>query len=124
MLSFDLFRHEPDLVHLAIGETLLRPGDTNDVMYVLLDGHIELSRGGDDVESLGPGDFFGEDALLEPGPCSLVTTALSECTLARISRDRVLFLVRNSPGFAIDVIRVMARRLRGPVLPESDQAAD
>ena len=124
MLSFDLFRHEPDLVHLAIGETLLRPGDTNDVMYVLLDGHIELSRGGDDVESLGAGDFFGEDALLEPGPCSLVTTALSECTLARISRDRVLFLVRNSPGFAIDVIRVMARRLRGPVLPESDQAAD
>ncbi|MCB1916986.1 MAG: Crp/Fnr family transcriptional regulator [Rhodocyclaceae bacterium] len=118
MLFFDFFRDHPDLIHLTSEQDLLRPGDENGYMYVLLDGHMTLTNEGGDVEALGPGDFFGEAALLDPGPSTVAVAALSDCTLARISRERFLFLVQNAPGFAVEVIRVMSRRLRGvPVDP-------
>ncbi|MCB1906290.1 MAG: Crp/Fnr family transcriptional regulator [Rhodocyclaceae bacterium] len=121
MLFFDFFRDDPDLVYLAVDQQLLERDDDNAFMYVLLDGHMALCHGDGHVESLGPGDFFGEEALLAPGPSLVAATAQSTCTLARISHERFLFLVRSSPGFAIDVLRVMSRRLRSrPIGAEHD----
>ena len=61
---------------------------------------------------LGPEDVFGEMALIDNSPRSLTAVAITDTTLATIDRHRFLFLVQETPTFAIDVMTVMAERLR------------
>jgi len=70
---------------------------------------VELRSGG--IE-LGPGDFFGELALLvEDGTRVARVRATSEVRCVSIPRDDFLFLVETEPAFAVHLLRELARRL-------------
>lgn len=87
-------------------------GDVGADMFGIIEGEVEL-RAKDDVRAvLGPGDDVGELALIDNSPRSLTAVATSETTLATIDRHRFLFLVHETPTFVIDVMTVMAERLR------------
>jgi CRP/FNR family transcriptional regulator, cyclic AMP receptor protein len=107
-----LFRNAKETRKVDAGAVIFDDGDVGTDMFGIIEGKVEL-RAKDDVRAvLGPGDVFGELALIDNSPRSLTAVATSETTLATIDRHRFLFLVQETPTFAIEVMTVMAERLR------------
>lgn len=113
MLFFDLFRGEPRIIDLSAGDKLFERGDTsNGLMYVLIKGRVEVLVGEEVVEVADLGAVLGEMALVDNGPRSATVVAMTDTEFAEIDRDRFEFLVAEMPGFAIEVMRLMASRMR------------
>ena len=96
----------------AAGETIFRAHDMGAEMYVLLEGQVELSIDGKALEVLGPGEPFGEMALIDQAPRVATAVAVTPCKLAVIPERRFLFMVAQTPQFALQMMKVMADRLR------------
>jgi len=113
MLDIELFRQDPNLRPVAPGEALFSYGEIGDEMFVLTEGQVEL-RAPDQglLEIVGPGGMFGEMALVDGSPRAASATAISPAKVVPISRERFLYLTQNTPYFALEVMRLMARRLR------------
>lgn len=112
MLFYDLFRHDPNLQSLPADSTLFQEGDAGNVMYVLVAGHATIHGGDLLLEEIGPGDIVGELAVIDSSPRTASVVANTDCLLAVIDQSRFRFLVQKNPDFALDVMGVMARRLR------------
>jgi CRP-like cAMP-binding protein len=98
--------------HFARGVTIFEEGDHGDEFFVVVRGEVEIRSGNRRLETLGRGGIFGEMALIDDSPRSATVVALTECTVAPIKESQFLFLVRNTPFFALRVMRVLAARLR------------
>jgi CRP-like cAMP-binding protein len=94
------------------GETIFRAYDMGAEMYVVLEGEVELSIDGKVLEVLGPGEPFGEMALIDQAPRVATAVAKTACKLAVIPEKRFLFMVAQTPHFALQIMKVMADRLR------------
>lgn len=112
MIFFHLFTRDPDLVELPTGTALFKEGDTGEHMYVLVSGTADITVRGKLVEQAMHGTIIGEVAVLEPCARTATVTATSDCLLAKIDQKRFNYLVSQTPYFAIEVMRVMAARLR------------
>jgi CRP/FNR family transcriptional regulator, cyclic AMP receptor protein len=112
MTTLSLFRGVDGAKAFAPGETIFVEGDAGDLMYVVIEGSVRLSVTGRTLEKVGTGSVFGEMALIDAAPRSATATALTACTLAPVTAQRFKDLVRESPEFALDIMRVMAARLR------------
>lgn len=112
MIFFHLFSRDPDLVELPAGATLFKEGDVGEHMYVLVSGTADITIRGKLVEQAEHGTIIGEVAMLESCQRTATVTATSDCLLARIDQKRFGYLVSQTPYFAIEVMRVMAARLR------------
>src|SRR5215510_9890106 len=108
----DLFRQDSDTVQLAAGDFLFREGDKRDVMYVLLEGEMDIRLGQYVVENAQPGALIGEMALIDDSPRAANAVAKTACRLAKIDKRRFHFLVQQTPNFATHVMRALADRLR------------
>lgn len=111
-VKLELFATEADPRTCAAGETIFRAFDMGAEMYVVLEGQIELTIDGRVVETLGPGEPFGEMALIDQAPRVATATAKTDCKLAVIPEKRFLFMVQTTPHFSLQIMRVMADRLR------------
>jgi CRP-like cAMP-binding protein len=111
-VTLELFRNEPDAVPFAAGATIFTAGDAGDAMYVVLDGEVDLHIRGGIVDTLGPGEPFGEMALVDRSPRIATAVAKTDCRLAIIPEKRFLFMVQQTPFFSLQIMRVMADRLR------------
>jgi CRP-like cAMP-binding protein len=110
---FDLFRRDPVILELKAGEAFFREGDPcNSEMYVLVSGEADITVGGRVLEVAQAGTILGEMSMIEEAPRTATVTARSDCRFAVIDHKRFDFLVSQTPGFAREVMRVMARRLR------------
>lgn len=112
VIFYDLFRDHPDLCSVAANQTLFEKGDAGEVMYVLISGTAEIKLGGLVVEEATRGAIMGEMAVIDGSPRSATVVAKTDCTFAVIDQKRFHFLVDETPRFAIEVMRVMAQRLR------------
>lgn len=112
MLFFDLFRNDPKMVKLRAGEELFHEGDPGREMYVLITGEARIMIGELVLEDVRQGAILGEMAVVDQSPRSTTVTAKTDCTLTVIDQKRFQFLVDESPRFAIEVMKVMAQRLR------------
>jgi CRP/FNR family transcriptional regulator, cyclic AMP receptor protein len=112
MSSLSLFRNEGDTKSFAPGETIFVEGDEGRHLYVVLEGSVRLSVTGRTLEKVGKGGVFGEMALIDASPRSATATALSSCTLVPVTAQRFKALVKENPDFALEIMRVMAARLR------------
>jgi CRP/FNR family transcriptional regulator, cyclic AMP receptor protein len=108
----DLFRQDSNAVQLAPGDFLFREGDKRDVMYVLLEGEVEIRLGEYVVETAVPGALIGEMALIDDSPRAANAVAKTASRLATVDRRRFLFLVQQHPQFATHVMKELADRLR------------
>lgn len=81
-------------------------------MYGIVEGTVELLKNDAVVATLGPNDVFGERALIEDRPRDLTAVAVDETVIAAIDKYLFLFLVDESPTFALDVMGALAARLR------------
>jgi CRP-like cAMP-binding protein len=112
MIVVDLFRFIPDAKTFARGKPIFRRGERGDGMYVIVDGRVEISVGGRVLESIGPGSVFGEMALIDDAPRTASAIAKSNCRVLRIDARRFQSLVQKTPDFALQIMAVMANRLR------------
>jgi CRP/FNR family cyclic AMP-dependent transcriptional regulator len=81
-------------------------------MYVVKEGEVEVLVRDRVVETIGPRGILGEMALIDRNPRSASALAKTDCQLVPIDEARFTYLVQQTPYFAIEVMRVMARRLR------------
>jgi CRP/FNR family cyclic AMP-dependent transcriptional regulator len=81
-------------------------------MYAVLDGQVEILRQGRKLATIEPGSVFGEMALLDRQPRSAAAIASSDCRVAAITEQRFTRLVSQNPYFALELMRVMAERVR------------
>ena len=111
-VTMDLFAIEDDPRVCEAGEVIFREYDMGAEMYVVLEGQVDLRIGDTIVETLGPGEPFGEMALIDQAPRTATAIARSACKLAVIPEKRFLFMVQTTPHFALRLMKVMADRLR------------
>jgi len=108
----DLFRNEPDIVLFSPGEVIIKAGEPGDAMYVILEGNVDIRLGDTSIDVAGRNEIIGEMAMVDQSIRSASVHALTPVRLARIDRRRFLYLIQNTPSFAIDVMTVMASRIR------------
>jgi CRP-like cAMP-binding protein len=94
------------------GEIIFDLGDPASRMYVVAEGEVEISIGGAAMEVVGREGIFGEMALIANETRSATARARTDCRLVEISERRFLYLVQETPFFALEVMRVLAERLR------------
>lgn len=87
-------------------------GDRGDFAYLVLSGTVEIRHRGRVIEALGPGGLFGEKALIDSHPRAASAVAVGPTELAVIDRASFERMVEEVPGFAVKVMRLMAKRLR------------
>ena len=99
-------------VPYRLGDVIFKEGERGDLMYVIIEGRVEFMIRGTSVRDFGPGEVFGEMALISEKPRSATVVAKTDCKLAPISRKRFLLLVQQSPQFSLHMLDVMAERIR------------
>jgi len=110
--SINLFRNDSHPYAIAAGQVIFRDGDTGDVMFGVIEGEIAIVKHGTLVEIIGAGGIVGEMALIDHGPRSADAVARTDAKVALIDQDRFERLVSDHPTFALQVMRVMAERIR------------
>ena len=110
-----LFLNAQRTVDVAPGEVVFKEGDAGTEMFGIVSGEIRLESQGKEIATLGPDDVFGEMALLDSSPRMATAVATAESSLAVIDRHRFLFLVQETPMFALSVMSAMADRFRAQV---------
>ena len=94
------------------GQTIVRQGEAANAFYVILDGFGAVRRNGRRVGRLGPGGYFGELALLDPGPRNADIEALSPVTVARLVARDFNEVLHSVPAISERLLAGLARRLR------------
>ena len=113
MTSFAEFIGKTDTRAFAPGEVIFNEGDRADgQLYALLEGSVEIVRQNTLLEEVPEGGVFGELALIDNLPRSATAQAKTAGRLAVISDERFRELVLRNPSFALEIMRLMARRMR------------
>jgi CRP/FNR family transcriptional regulator, cyclic AMP receptor protein len=94
------------------GDVIFRQGDPAQELFIVQSGAVEIRLGNRVLETLPKYSIFGEMALIDNAPRSATAIAASDAKLVPVSEKQFLFLISNTPYFALNVMRVMARRLR------------
>ena len=112
MATNSLFMNAPEHRTVPAGGVIYHEGDEGSHMYGIVSGAVELRKGDLVVAVLGPDDVFGERALIDHLPRNVTAVATTETALADIDRRTFLFLVHESPTFALGIMGALASRLR------------
>lgn len=99
-------------VKVDAGEVLVREHHGGYEFFVIVDGHADVSRRGATVARLGPGEFFGELALLDRSLRNATVTALTPLEVIVLSQWDFEAVLDEAPRMARDLMAGMARRLR------------
>jgi uncharacterized membrane protein len=96
---------------------IFRNGDPGDAMYLIDIGKVRISltdADGADVTlaELGPGDFFGEMAMLDGQGRSANATAIADARVAKLTRDDFLSFMRSDPRVTLELLTSLTLRLR------------
>ncbi|HET7888604.1 MAG TPA: cyclic nucleotide-binding domain-containing protein [Bradyrhizobium sp.] len=94
------------------GDVIFREGDEATELFVIKSGQVRIQIGNRTVAEFGQDSIFGEMALIDSEPRSATATAIADVELVPVSERQFLFLVSQTPYFALKVMRVLAQRLR------------
>ena len=112
MPSFAYFANERDIRAFKAGDVIFADGDFGEHMFAVLEGDVEIRSGDRVLEMVAVGGVFGELALIDQAPRSATAIAMRDCRLAAVSRERFIALVQRTPYFALDIMKILADRLR------------
>jgi CRP/FNR family transcriptional regulator, cyclic AMP receptor protein len=94
------------------GEVIFNEGDAAQEMFVIQRGEVEIRLGNRVLETVLANNIFGEMALIDAAPRSATAVATGDVTVVPVGEKQFLFMVSQTPHFALSVMRVLARRLR------------
>ena len=100
-----------DFHSFADGDPVVREGDSSRDLWFLLEGRAEILRNGLSVATCGPGDFFGELALVSGAPRSATVRAVGGGLAARLTRAAFEELLERQPMIAQRLLQGMVRSL-------------
>jgi cAMP-binding proteins - catabolite gene activator and regulatory subunit of cAMP-dependent protein kinases len=100
-----------DVDHSA-GTVIAREGEPGVGLFVISTGTADVTIGGKKKATLGPGDFFGEIALLDGGPRTATVTAVSDVKLLGLTEWVFRGMMQEHPSIALKTLQQMASRLR------------
>jgi Cyclic nucleotide-binding domain/Major Facilitator Superfamily len=100
-------------VGVTAGARVVREGEAGDRFYVIAAGEAAVTAGGERLRQLGPGDFFGEIALLHDVPRTASVVAVSDLELEALERADFLVAVTGHAASASEADRVAGARLAG-----------
>jgi len=100
-----------DEIDLREGKEMTRQGTPGREFFVLLDGTADVKKNGRRVNRLGPGDFFGEIALVSREPRTATVIATSPVRALVITDRSFRRLLDDAPQVQTKVMAAMARRL-------------
>ena len=103
------------------GAVVFQTGEPGEEMFVVTEGEVDIFVGGEVVETVGNDMFFGELALIDQSPRSATAVARTNCKVAVVNQHRFMFAVDEVPFFALQVMKIMADRLRRKVGPPSPE---
>jgi CRP/FNR family cyclic AMP-dependent transcriptional regulator len=97
--------------------TIFRTGDPGDAMYLIDVGKVRISITDADgavltLADLGPGDFFGEMAMLDGHGRSANAMAIEDARLAKLTREDFLSFMRSDPRVTLELLTALTNRLR------------
>lgn len=101
-----------DEVDVAEGRVLVEQGAVGHEAFVILDGQVEVRRGDQVLATLGPGDHFGEMAILDGGPRTASVTATTPLKVLVLGQREFSALVDDVPGLGHKLLRTLAGRVR------------
>jgi len=98
--------------HVQAAATIVEEGDVGTVFYFIVDGEATVTRHGRKVAELGPGQYFGELALLDRLPRSATVKAATDMTLLAIGQADFEAILKQSPSTTRKLLVATASRLR------------
>jgi CRP/FNR family transcriptional regulator, cyclic AMP receptor protein len=107
-----VFRSATDVREVVAGSVIFEEGAAGSEMFGVIDGEVEIRTPHGAVYHLGPDETFGEMSIVDSSPRSASAHALTDARLAVIDRKTFLYLVHETPLFALQVMASMAERLR------------
>jgi len=111
MIDLSLFS-TADTKEFAAGEIIFTAGQRGDAMYVVAEGEVDIWLGPVFAETVTEGGIFGEMALIDRHTRSADAIARTQCKLFTVDHERFQTLIRETPFFALQVMGIMAERLR------------
>jgi trk system potassium uptake protein len=104
--------HGAEFLRKQAGDSIFKKGDAGETFYVVVSGQVSLlGEGGKLVETVKPGGFFGEIALLTGEPRATHATAATACELASVGREDFRGVVMANPVIALEMSRILGQRL-------------
>ncbi|HPU30337.1 MAG TPA: Crp/Fnr family transcriptional regulator [Syntrophorhabdaceae bacterium] len=103
--------------HIPKGYTVFQEGERGDALYIIVKGKVKVSLYDDEgreyiLDFIGKDGFFGELSLLDDLPRSANIITTEECEFLVLKRDNFLKLLMENPEITINILKVMAKRLR------------
>ena len=112
MGKINLFNNSADYDSFKQGDVIFNVGDAGELAYVVKEGEVDILVAGNAIERVLPGGIFGEMALIDSKPRSASAVAVTDCQLVPITEKRFTLLIQQTPYFALEVMKIMADRLR------------
>jgi CRP/FNR family transcriptional regulator, cyclic AMP receptor protein len=103
------------------GTVLITEGQPGHEFFVVLEGQASVTHNGVTIATLGPGDYFGEIALIEGGPRTATVTADEPMRVEVASEQEFRSLLDSTPGLARALVLPLARRIHA--LEAAEQGA-
>lgn len=101
--------------HLAAGQVLLVPGQTNNTIYIVISGRLRIQSKESSVEPfaiLGEGECVGEMSMLGDAPVSAYVISATDCKLLAIDHASMWELINNSHSAAHNMLNILTSRIR------------
>jgi CRP/FNR family transcriptional regulator, cyclic AMP receptor protein len=111
---------QTDDVDVEAGAVLARQGDFGHEFFVIIDGTAEVLRGDEPIAELGPGEFFGEMALIDEERRTATVRALSPMKLLVMNRNSFRTINRSMPQLHTTVVEAINQR-RAAAQPASSR---
>jgi CRP-like cAMP-binding protein len=110
--ELDRLARHAEIVDFQAGDVLMTEGETGHEFYVIIDGEVGVTSGGETLAKLGAGAYVGEQALLDPGPRTATVTALRDTQTVLLPSREFYAAIDEVPGLSRKLLAGMARRLR------------
>src|SRR6201995_2977351 len=115
--GLDLLKGKSRRLSFRKGQVIFREGEKSDALYVIEKGSVEISaligaRERRAFATFGPGDYFGEIAVIDSKPRSATATAREASVICCISSDKVWRMFEKSPRLLVTMMHGFSHRLR------------
>jgi len=111
-IDFAKLTSQQEARRVQSGDIIFNAGDEGHEMYIIRSGKVEIRIGGQLVDTVGPNQVFGEMALIDGSRRSATAIAIEDSLIVAVSERQFLFMVQQTPFFALNVMRTLAARLR------------